>query len=99
MPFENAFKLIQSLGFNYIWVNGKSGYELGMVYEQAPAAGMYYVPHRTSVLLRRSSEEENFYTFVWDYVEYCFTYISVNRSKSYDKTDLVISQILLIAVL
>jgi beta-lactam-binding protein with PASTA domain len=56
MTFEDAQKTLEDLGFNTTWIVGRSNLELGKVYSQAPVAGTHYVPHRTTVVLYRTTE-------------------------------------------
>lgn len=55
-PIDNAIEWLKTNGFKYTWVDGSSTYDLGTVYSQAPAGGQYKVPHRTVVVLYRTTE-------------------------------------------
>jgi len=55
-PIDNAINWLESNGFKYTWIDGSSAYDLGAVYKQAPAGGQYKVPHRTVVVLYRTTE-------------------------------------------
>lgn len=55
-PMDSAVEWLKQNKFGYIWVDGSSTYELGIIYRQAPAPGSWYVPHRTSVVLYRTVE-------------------------------------------
>jgi hypothetical protein len=56
MDFDAAQKTLEDLGFNTTWIDGKSSLELGKIYSQAPAAGTLSVPHRTTVVVYRTTE-------------------------------------------
>ena len=56
-PFDEAVAWLKQNGFKHMWVDGKSIYDVGMVYAQQPAAGKYKVPHRTTVVLYRTTEK------------------------------------------
>ena len=45
-----------ALGFRTTWVDGKSSYNLGIIYRQEPLSGSYQVPYRTTVILYRTTE-------------------------------------------
>jgi hypothetical protein len=54
--FEDAQKILEDLGFNTTWIDGKSKLELGKIYSQSPIAGTLSVPHRTTVVIYRTTE-------------------------------------------
>ena len=54
---DDAIDWLKTNGFKYTWIDGSSTYELGAVYNQAPAGGQYKVPHRTVVVLYRTVEK------------------------------------------
>ena len=54
----DAVDTLEALGFGVTWIDGKSQLEIGQIYDQAPAAGLFYVPHRTTVVLYRTMEKE-----------------------------------------
>jgi len=56
MTFDDAQKTLEDLGFNTTWINGNSNLELGKIYSQAPVAGTLSVPHRTTVVIYRTTE-------------------------------------------
>jgi hypothetical protein len=56
-PFDEAVAWLKQNGFKHMWVDGKSTYDVGVVYNQQPAAGKYKVPHRTTVVLYRTIEK------------------------------------------
>ena len=56
-PFDEAVDWLKQNGFKHMWVDGKSSYDVGVVYGQQPAAGKYKVPHRTTVMLYRTVEK------------------------------------------
>lgn len=56
-PIDNAIDWLEANGFKYTWIDGSSPYDLGIVYKQAPAGGQYKVPHRTVVVLYRTTEQ------------------------------------------
>jgi len=57
LPFDEAVAKLEDLGFRTTWIDGSSALELGTVYDQRPAVGGYQVPHRTTVLLYRTTEQ------------------------------------------
>lgn len=57
MTFDNAQHALENLGFNITWIDGKSTLEVGQVYLQSPKAGSISVPHRTTVVLYRTTEK------------------------------------------
>jgi hypothetical protein len=54
--FDEATDWLEKNGFGYTWVDGSSPYDVGFVFDQAPASGQYKVPHRTIVVLHRTNE-------------------------------------------
>jgi hypothetical protein len=54
LSLDDAVKKLENLGFGVTWVDGKSSLELGQIYQQKPAAGEYFVPHRTTVVVYRT---------------------------------------------
>ena len=59
-PLDDAIDWLEANGFGYTWIDGSSTYDLGLVYDQAPAGGKYKVPHRTVVVLYRTTSQESF---------------------------------------
>ena len=59
LSLDEATKKLEELGFRTTWVNGKSSMELGQIYQQKPAAGEYFVPHRTTVVLFKTIEKNS----------------------------------------
>jgi len=57
LPFETAKEFLEKIGYKVIWIDGKSNLEVGQVYSQAPKAGALTVPHRTTVIIYRTSEK------------------------------------------
>ncbi len=57
-PIDNAINWLEQNDFKYTWIDGSSTYDLGMVFNQAPAGNQYKVPHRTVVLLYRTIKTE-----------------------------------------
>jgi hypothetical protein len=56
-PIDNAINWLEQNGFKYTWIDGSSTYDLGMVFNQAPAGNQYKVPHRTVVVLYRTNNK------------------------------------------
>lgn len=56
-PIDDAIDWLEANRFKYTWIDGSSSYDLGIVYNQAPAGGQYKVPHRTIVVLYRTTEK------------------------------------------
>lgn len=56
-PIEDAIAWLEENGFKYTWIDGSSTYGLGTVFRQAPVGGQYKVPHRTVVVLYRTTEK------------------------------------------
>lgn len=54
--FTEAANWLKANGFKYTWIDGSSSYDLGMVYKQAPVGGQYKVPHRTTVILYKTTD-------------------------------------------
>ena len=54
---DEAIAWLIDNGFRYSWVDGRSIYDLGTIYDQAPDYGEYYVPNRTTVILFRTVEK------------------------------------------
>lgn len=52
---DTAIDWLTANGFKYTWIDGSSPYDLGTVYNQAPTGGQYKVPHRTVVVLYRTT--------------------------------------------
>jgi hypothetical protein len=48
---------LEENGFGYTWIDGSSSYNIGVVYNQAPAGGQYKVSYRTIVILYRTTEQ------------------------------------------
>lgn len=57
LPFDTAKEFLERIGYKVIWIDGKSNLEVGQVYSQAPKAGSVTVPHRTTVVLYRTTEK------------------------------------------
>lgn len=70
-PTDDAIDWLTENDFGYTWMDGASMQDLGMTYDQAPAGDAYYLPHRTIVILYRTTEKVDvlgtwdFY-FFWD---------------------------------
>ncbi|MBT7190020.1 MAG: PASTA domain-containing protein [Anaerolineae bacterium] len=54
---EEATDWLEENGFGYTWIDGTSTYDIGTVYGQAPESGEYKVPHRTIVVLHKTSNK------------------------------------------
>jgi hypothetical protein len=56
LPFDHAQNFLANIGYKVIWIDGTSSFEIGQIYSQAPRAVTLTVPHRTTVVLFRTTE-------------------------------------------
>jgi hypothetical protein len=59
LSLDEAIARLEEFGFRTTWIDGKSPMELGQIYQQKPAAGEYFIPHRTTVVVYRNSGKQN----------------------------------------
>lgn len=58
LPFHDAKEMLVSLGFNVSWIDGNSHLDLGMIYQQVPESGQYFVPERTTAIIFRTIKKD-----------------------------------------
>lgn len=90
LSLDEAIAKLGALGFRTTWIDGKSSLELGRIYQQKPTSGEYFVPHRTTVVVYRTIQDDPQISLESNLL-YSYT-ISVN-GFGYESTDF--NQILL----
>jgi hypothetical protein len=59
LPLDEARDALKALGFGVTWLDGSSDMPLGYVFDQDPAAGRFFVPANTIVVLHRTRYRED----------------------------------------